>query len=397
MDRLIAEYPQSPYLTDAMYEKGRSYVLLENTPLAIQTFQLLWDRYPNSNNARKAGLHIGQLNFNANRPQQAAEAYKKVVANYPGSEEARVAIEDLKSVYFDLNDVSGYADYVRSLGGAVRFEVTEQDSLTYLAAERFFLRNEFGQARTQMQNYLQTYPTGAFNINARYYLAQTHYQDNNYTLAKQEFQRVLDAGNHQFTEETLIRLAELNYLDKEYEQALTLYERLQNTAANKTNQDVGSLGIILSASQVNRPNLVVTAANRLLGDGSLDPGRANEAKFYRAKAFRALGEAALAERDLQELSRDTRTVFGAEAKYLLAQYYFDTNQAPKAKETVQEYIQQSTPHAYWLARSLILMSDIFASEGNKLQARQYLESLQNNYPGSGDDIQSRINERINNL
>ena len=394
MDRLIADYPQSPYYSDALYEKGRAYVLLENTPAAIETYQRLCDRFPESDNARKAGLQIGLLYFNANQPQQAAEAYKKVVTKYPGSEEAKVAVEDLKSVYFDLNDVNGYAEYVRSLGGAVRFDATEQDSLTYLAAERFFLHNDVKQAQTAMLNYLQSFPSGAFNTNARYYLAQTYYQDNNNALAKQEFEKVLAAGNNQFTEETLIRLSELYYNDNEYDKALTLYERLQNSATNKSNRVTGSLGAIRSSARVNKPNSVVSAANALLNDESLDPGKVNEAKYYRAKAFLELGETSLAEKDLQDLSKDTRTQFGAEAKYLLAQSYFDHQQTGKAKETIQDYIRQGTPHAYWLARSFILMSDVYASEGDKLQARQYLESLQNNYTGSGDNIQSLINERL---
>ena len=394
MDRLIADYPESPYYSNALYEKGRAYVLLENTPAAIETYQKLWDRFPESNNARKAGIQIGLLYFNANQPQKAAEAYKKVVTKYPGSEEAKVAIEDLKSVYFDLNDVNGYAEYVRSLGGAVRFNATEQDSLTYLAAERFFMRNDIRQAQTAMLNYLQLFPSGAFSTNARYYLAQTYYQDKNYASAKQEFEKTLAAGNNQFTEETLVRLSELYYNDKEYEKALTLYERLQNTATNKSNRETGSLGLIRSAARLHKPNSVVSTANMLLKDES-DPNKANEAKYYRAKALLELGETMLAEKDLFDLSKDTRTSFGAEAKYLLAQSYFDRKQTGKAKDAIQEYIRQGTPHTYWLARSFILMSDIYASEGDKLQARQYLESLQNNYTGKDDDIQSRINERLN--
>jgi len=394
MDRLISDYPQSPYLSDAFYEKGRSYVLLDNTEAAIDIYQQLWNRFPENNNARKAGLQIGLLNFNANKLQQAAEAYKKVISKYPGSEEAKVAVEDLKSVYFELNDINGYADFVRSLGGAVKFEVNEQDSLTYFAAERFFLRNEIKQAQTAMLNYLQSFPSGAFSVNARYYLAQTYYQDNNYVAARQEFEKVLAAGNNQFTEETLVCLSELYYNNKEYENALLLYERLQNTAANKSNRDTGSLGLIRSAAKVNKSNSVVTAANLLLKDVALDPTKANEAKYYRAKSYLVLGEKTLAEKDLLDLSKDTRTAFGAEAKYLLAQNYFDNKQNAKAKEVIMDYIQKGTSHGYWLARSILLLSDIYTLEGDKLQARQYLESLQNNYKGSDDDIQNRINERL---
>jgi TolA-binding protein len=355
------------------------------------------NRFPETGNARKAALQIGLLYFNANQPQNAAEAYKKVVEKYPGSEEAKIAIQDLKSVYFDLNDVSGYAEYVRSLGGSVRFDVTEQDSLTYLAAERFFMRNEVDRAQTGMLNYLQSFPSGAFSTNARYYLAQAYYLNKKTALAKIEFEKVLEAGNNQFTEESVARLAELQYNDGEYDKALTSYERLYNTAAKKTNKEAGSLGIIRSATQVSKYNQVVTAANRLLSEEKTDPAILEEAKYDRAKAFIELGEKALAEKDLLDLSKDTRTILGAEAKYLLAQYYFDSKQSGKAKEIIQDYIRQGTPHAYWLARSFILMSDIFASEGDKLQARQYLESLQNNYTNKEDDIPNRINNRLEKL
>jgi TolA-binding protein len=397
MDKLIADYPQSPYITDAFYEKGRTYVLQEKTQAAIETYQNLLNRFPESNNARKAGLQIGSLYFNDNQPQNAAQAYKKVIEKYPGSEEAKVAVQDLKSVYFELNDVSGYANYIKSLGGSARFDISEQDSLTYLAAERLLMHNDVKQAQSALSNYLQSFPSGAFSTNAHYYLGQTYYIDKKNALAKQEYEKVLQAGNNQFTEEAIAHLAELQYNDKEYDKALLSYERLQNTSENKKNRDAGSLGIIRSAAKLGKPTPVVTTANLLLKDENLDLAVVEEVKYLRAKALMDLKEGALAEKDLQILAKDTRTAFGAEAKYLLAQYYFDNKQPAKAKEIVQDYIRQGTPHAYWLARSFILMSDVFASEGDKLQARQYLESLQNNYTNKNDDIQSRINSRLEKL
>jgi hypothetical protein len=43
------------------------------------------------------------------------------------------------------------------------------------------------------------------------------------------------------------------------------------------------------------------------------------------------------------------------------------------------------------------MSDIYVAEGDKLQARQYLESLQNNYKATNDDIHSMINNRLEKM
>jgi TolA-binding protein len=397
MDRLIREFSNSIYITDAIYEKGRAFVLLNEHQSAIDIYNILLNQYPNSNLARRAGLQIGLLYYNTNQPQRAATAYKNVIAKYPGSEEAKVAIQDLKSVYFDMNDVAGYAEYVRSLGGAVRFEVSEQDSLTYLAAERFFLRGNIPEAQRALTNYLQSFPTGAFNVNAHYYLAHTYYDQKNFAQAKKEYAKVLEFGSTQFTEEAVGRTAELQFNDKEYEAALHSYERLQNTAATKTNQQTGSLGVIRSAAQLNRYNDIVNAANLLLRDESLNPQIATEAKFFRARAFFQLGEKTQAEADWRDLSKDTRTNYGAEAKYLLAQHLFNERRTAEAKTIVQDYIQKGTPHAYWLARSYILLSDIFAAENDNLQARQYLESLQTNYKNTNDDIHQLINERLNRL
>lgn len=397
MDKLIREYPNSPYITDAIYEKGRAYVLLNNHTEAIKTYQSLLDKYPNSNLARKAGLQIGLSYYNTNETQKSANAYKNVISKYPGSAEAKVAIQDLKSVYFDMNDINGYANYINSLGGAMKFETSEQDSLTYLAAERLFMKKEVTQAQNAFKNYLQSFPTGAFSTNAHYYLANIYYDKKEYASAKNEYIKVLDAGNTQFTEEAVGRTSELQYNDKEYEQALQSYERLHSIAQSKTNKDIGALGMIRSAANLGKYNSIIPAANSLLEDQSLNPETASEARYYRAKAYASLGEKAKAKDDWNTLSKDTRTSYGAEAKYLLAEYFYNEKNPAEAKSIVLSFIKQGTPHAYWLAKSYILLSDIYASEGDNLQARQYLESLQANYKNQNDDIHQSINERLTKL
>jgi TolA-binding protein len=395
MDELIRNFPQSPCLTDAIYEKGRTFVLLNSNMEAIATYQTLLSKYPDSNQARKAGLQIGLLYYNSNQPQEAAAAYRQVIARYPGSDEAKVALQDLKSVYFDMNNVGGYAEYVNSLGGSVKFEAGEQDSLTFLAAERLFLKKDVTQAQIALNGYLQSFPHGVFTTHAHHYLASTFYDRKEYAAAKKEYAEVLKAGNTQFTEEAVGRTAELQYNDKEYEAALQSYRQLQNIAGSKNNRETGALGVIRAAAQLKDHKAIVAAADVLLSDKTLNPETATEARYHRAKACLNLHEKA--EADLENLARDTRTAYGAEARYLLAQFYFDGNNATEAKIVIQDYIRQGTPYPYWLAKSFILLSDIYAAENDKLQARQYLESLQTNYKNTGDDIHQIIEERLEKL
>ena len=56
-----------------------------------------------------------------------------------------------------------------------------------------------------------------------------------------------------------------------------------------------------------------------------------------------------------------------------------------------------TPHAYWLARGFILLSDIYAQQGKNFEAREYLQALRSNYPGNESDIFDMIDTRLEKL
>lgn len=397
MDNLIAKYPESSYITDAIYEKGRAYVMLENSASAVKTYEELLTKYPQSDNARKAGIQIGLLYFNDNKLAQAVDAYKSVINKYQGSEEARVAVQDLKSVYLEMNNIEAYAQYIKTLGGAAKFEVTEQDSLTYLAAEKLFMKGNIQQAQTSLKNYLQSFPQGAFRIKAHYYLAASYHDAKDYNNAQKEYQTVLDTGDNEFTEPSLLAQSGILYNNKEYTAALQLYQRLSSQTDKKDNKEIALLGIARCASQLNKSPDVINASTDLLKNPGISPEIAAEAAYLRAKAYLAIKEGAKAAADLKTVAKDTRTVFGAEGKYLLAQYYYESKQPDKAEAEITDYIKQGTPHAYWLARSFILLSDIYTDKGDKFQAQQYLESLQHNYKGENDDIESMIHERLAKL
>lgn len=396
MDRLIREFPESQYVDDALFEKGRSYVLLDNNQAAAASFEQLMRDFPQSSLARKAGVQLGLIYFNDNQPEKAAEAYKNVISNYPGSEEAKVALQDLKSVYIELNDINSFAAYANSLGGNVRFEVSEQDSLTYLAAEKLFMRGDNEGARRSLTNYLQTFPQGAFSSNANFYLASIAFAKKDLEEAKRLFSLVLESGDTKFREESWARKAEIEYLDKDYAAAMESFKHLQAVAENPENKEAAKLGLMRCAELIGQPQEALLAANDLLKEPKLSPEIMSEARYVRAKAYISLKQENKALADLKEISKDTRTIHGAEAKYLLAQLYYDNKDDKNAETVLMNFIENGTPHQYWLARGFILLADIYIRQGDDFQARQYLTSLQNNYKGD-DEIAAMIEDRLGKL
>ena len=396
MDRLISEYPSSSYVDDALFEKGRAYVLLDNNTAAARSFEQLIKQYPESALSRKAGIQLGLIYFNDGRMDQAAAAYKAVIDAYPGSDEAKVALQDLKSVYVEQNNVNAYAAYVNSLGGNVHLEVSEQDSLTYIAAEKLFMRGDNAGARQSLENYLQQYPSGAFSTNAHYYLGAIAFAEKQYATALPHFEQVVNSGDPKFMEESVARTAEIHYLNKSYSEAMSYFEKLLLVAETPENKEAAKLGTMRCAEQTGQLAEAVQAATELLKEAKLSPEVVREAHYVRAKAYTGLNQEAKALADWKELSKDTRTAQGAEAKYRLAQLYYDQKKDSEATKVLEDFAKNGTPHQYWLARGFILWADIFIRQGDEGQARVYLNSLQNNYQGDAE-INAMIEDRLAKL
>lgn len=396
MDRLISEYPSSSYVDDALFEKGRAYVLLDNNTAAARSFEQLIKQYPESALSRKAGIQLGLIYFNDGRMDQAAAAYKAVIDAYPGSDEAKVALQDLKSVYVEQNNVNAYAAYVNSLGGNVHLEVSEQDSLTYIAAEKLFMRGDNAGARQSLENYLQQYPSGAFSTNAHYYLGAIAFAEKQYATALPHFEQVVNSGDPKFMEESVARTAEIHYLNKSYSEAMGYFEKLLLVAETPENKEAAKLGTMRCAEQTGQLTEAVQAATELLKEAKLSPEVVREAHYVRAKAYTSLNQEAKALADWKELSKDTRTAQGAEAKYRLAQLYYDQKKDSEATKVLEDFAKNGTPHQYWLARGFILWADIFIRQGDEGQARVYLNSLQNNYQGDAE-INAMIEDRLAKL
>ena len=84
------------------------------------------------------------------------------------------------------------------------------------------------------------------------------------------------------------------------------------------------------------------------------------------------------------------------AKYRLAQHLYDSGRLGEVEKEVFEFVDAGTPHMYWLARSFILLSDTYVQLGRKLEARQYLLSLEQNYQAD-DDIAAMIKSRLEKM
>ena len=353
-------------------------------------------RYPESPISRKAAAEIGLLYYQDGNYDQAIDAYKLVINKYPGSDEARLAMLDLKSLYVDMNRIDEFAALAASMPGNIRFDASEQDSLTYIAAEKIYGRGRIEEAKSSFNKYLQTFPEGSFSLNAHYYLCLIGKEQKNYDMILLHSGKLLEYPDNPFSEEALIMRAEVQFNLQQFADALASYKMLKEKATTADRRLLAETGMLRCAHLIKDDAETIHAATALLAEAKLTPELANEALYYRAKSYMNQKADKKALADLQTLAKDTRNLYGAEAKYLVAQQYYTAGEYAAAEKELLDYIERSTPHAYWLARSFVLLSDVYMAMDKKLDARQYLLSLQQNYHAN-DDIEGMIESRLEKL
>ncbi|MGL4993488.1 MAG: tetratricopeptide repeat protein [Bacteroidales bacterium] len=393
IDQLIATYPKSEYVDDALLERGLIQASQNKYAGAIADLNKLISQFPNSNIAPTAAIQLSTVYRNMGDNSSAINAYKSILSKYPGSEQAKMANADFKELAQETNSVSDYANYINTLGWGFKFSATEQDSLTYFAAEQIYIKGNRDAADKSFVDYIQSFPQGAFTLSANYYLGTMAYEKGDMDRAMGYLNLVTSMPKSIYTEDAVTVLATINYVKKEYREAQRLYRELSALASKRSVKLQANIGEIRSAYALSEYAEVNLIASRLLEDKSLDPDQLGEILYLHAKSLMAEKQSGKAADVWMILSKDTRSAYGAEAKFQLADYYYRAKQYDKAEKTLGEFVEQGTPHQYWMARSFILWSDIYMQQDDPFQAKQYLMNLRGNYKAN-DDIDGMIEERL---
>ncbi|MDR1680087.1 MAG: tetratricopeptide repeat protein [Prevotellaceae bacterium] len=398
LQNLMKFYPKSEYCDDAYYEMARAYVLIDQKDKALEAYYSLTEKYPQSPLARKSSLDIGMLYYNEGKTDDAIAAFKLVIANYPNSEETRTALETLETIYVERNEVDSYFAYTKTLDRSiVPSDATREDSLSFLAAERLYMKSDFAAAQTALEKYTGNFCPDSKNcIAARYYLAESYFANEQKTQALEQYKILAQLSGNAYEEAVLVRLAQISYDEKDYQTALDAFRRLQITAQEPENVVAARVGILRCSYLLGDVASTIAIGNEILGGKEINSEVNNEARFYLAKAYIENNERDNALPYLKELAKNLKTAAGAESKYLLADDYFQRGNDKKAEDEINDFIKTGTPYQYWLARSFILLADIYVKRGDDFQAKQYLMSLQSNYKAE-DAIHNLIQERLDEI
>ncbi len=395
INSLLDRYPSSSLVPDALLEMTESYIQLGDNRRALDTYRRLVADYPNTEQGRRGYLQMALTMLNTGDRAGAIDSYREVVMRYPTSEEARMAVDELKRIAADDGTLGEFGRWLGTVDNAPRLDVAEADRLTFDAAEKAWLTR--GDT-SRLERYLTDFPEGSERARALGYMMEAATAADRtgdaLTFATTIVENYPDS---RLAEQALIVKAEAEYQLGRGGDALRTWSELEGRASSPRNINIARTGIMRVARDRADYPRVLAAAEALLASSTPGSEERTEAQFSRALALDMTGRTPDARRQWAEIAGNTDDLYGAKSAFYLAQSYMDGGDRAEARRHTQALIDSATPHTYWLARAFILLSDIYAADGKTFEAREYLNSLRENYPGTEADIFSLIDSRLEKL
>ncbi len=391
---LTQKFPSSSFVPNAIFERGRAYLVLEEYSKSEADFNTIINSYQSSPFVPRAIVQLGLLYNNIGQNEKAVAQYKKVIENFRATPEARNAMTGLKNAYVEMNDVESYFAYTRTIQGYGDVNMAEKDSMLYTSGENLYMSGNCQRAAGVLESYLREFPSGSFIQNARFYLAECLRSEGKNEEALKLYDAVAEAPNSQFTEQALVSAAFLSYESEDFDASLGYYEKLESVASSTENRIISLKGQLRSAYQLGDARKTISAVDKINNTASVPEELLREAVFMRAKANYSLNNFDEALTDFRRTAREIVSSEGAESKYRVAEILYKSENVDEAEKIIHEFIDQKSPHQYWMAKVFLLLSDISVKKGDNLQARVTLESLRDYYTVKDDGILDEVRSKL---
>lgn len=387
LEEIVNKYPKSEFADDALFQMGLTYMEMRQFNPAIAAYQRLIKEYPNSDLVNSALLRLGLAAYNAGNTQAAIDYYKRVFAHDPTPAEADAALSALRQIYInDLGDADAYASFLETVPG-YKIDNLGRDTLAFESAQKAFERGQYDRAVTLYTDYINKFPNGVNALLARYNRAESYTLLKQYSKALIDYEWIIAKGEGRYYVDALKKAAAIAYHnDQNFQKAYDYYTKLEQVATSAADRFEAQLGAMRSAYRLGNMAAVQDAARKVASNPAATTEQVATAEFYMGKIAFDRKDYPAALQSFQQVVKQTNNELAAEAHYRIAEIHYLNRDLEKAKNKCIENNKVIENNPYWVAKSLILLSDVFSEQGDFLSARAALEAILEGYTNTDDEI-----------
>lgn len=377
LNLLQRQYPTSDWVTDANMEIARTYMADENFREAIPYLQRVVNDVRRTGMKQQALLQMGIAYYNINRNEDALAQYRRLLQEYPNTEEAEEAIENVRSIYVEAGQPAAYENFLRAVGKQI--STSEADSLTYIAAELKWNEGNCNEAVPLFDQYIQRFAAGKYALQAHYYRSECYMQRKDWKNALPGYEYVARQGNSRFAERAALQSARTYYFElKDYEKAETYFSILGNVATTDANRLEALRGLLRCLYQQKKYTAAAVPAKELLVHKSAGTDDKALSNLIVARNFQEQMQYEQALQAFRNVVNLNKGEWAAEARYSIALIYFEAGNLAQSEKAAFEVINKSGSYDYWVTSAYILLGDIFFRQKDYFNAKATYKSVAEN-------------------
>jgi TolA-binding protein len=377
LTNMMRKFPQSSLVDDANMEIANTYLAQERFREAIPSLNNVVNANGNSSMKPQALLKLGIAYYNMNNNDNAITAYKQLLNQYPNSPEADDALDNLKSLYVQQGRPGEYADVARQAGKPL--SENTQDSLSFAAAQIQYDNGKFDAALNSYNTYLQQFPNGEHSIDANYYRADIYNARKDWNNALASYATVAQRAPNPFAERAVLQAARINFFElKNYSEAEKYYAQLKQITASQENLLEAMRGLLRTQYQLQQWSDAAANAKELIAQKSASADDKALANMTIAKSAQVSGQYDVAISSFKQVVAVNKGAFAAEARYEIANSWFQTNHLADAEKAAFEVINKSGSYDWWVTKAYILLGDIYFKQKDYFNAKATFQSVVDN-------------------
>jgi TolA-binding protein len=324
--------------------------------------------------AKRAASYYNLKDYN-----KTAADYIYVIEHYtthPAADGVLVSLQEALNLAGRSSEFDKYLGLVKSANP----DAKGLESVQYESAKNTYFSQDYQRAIQRLQDYLAAYPQSLRTVEAKYYIAESHYRLRDYPAALKIYKEIGSDNTFQMINKVVARISELEFKSGKYADAVPAYMRLASISTSKKDLYTAWSGLMESHYLLAQYDSADKYANLIIEKGNINAGAVNKASLYLGKTAMARGDYENAKDEFLNTLNNAQDEYGAEAKYLMGEIFYLNHQYKECYETLVSLNRDFSAYTEWVGKSFLLLVDNYIAQGETFQARGTLKSLIENFP-----------------
>jgi tetratricopeptide (TPR) repeat protein len=378
--QLISNFPKSQYRDEAYFQRAQFEIEQGNYQVAADGLTQLINSNSNSRFLPYAYMRRAASYYNLKQYDKTISDYQAVLTlfkTHPAAQQVLLPLQEALGIAGRGGEFENYlAEFKKANPENKNLEVVEFES-----AKNLYFDQQYEKAIVGFTSFLNVYSESAKINDVKYYLAESYYRLHDFDKALTIYVALANDPAFNLGNKVIARVAEIQFKQGKYDQAIISFHRVEKIAANKKELYTAWSGLMESFYLLAQYDSVNTYANLIIEKGNVNAGAQNKASLYLGKSAMARGDYETAKDEFLNTLNTARDEYGAEAKYRIGEIFYLTKAYSQSAEILIALSTDFKQYEEWVGKSFLLLADDYLAMDQRFQAKETLKSLiDNNFP-----------------